>query len=90
MAHQAQLLGLGGADGPGGEDQLHSVGDAHDPGQTLGSPKARGDPKTYLRLAKLGLFTGEADVAGHGQLTPASKSKAVDGRNGGLGQSFQL
>ena len=72
MADQTDLQSLGGGDGLGGEDQLHGVGGAHDAGQALGAAEAGGDAQAHLGLAELGLLTGQADVAGHGQLAAAA------------------
>ena len=90
MADQPQLLGPGGVDGLGGEDQLHRIGDAHDAGQALGAAEAGGDAQAHLRLSELGLFAGQTNVTGHGQLTAAAQGKAVDCGDDGLGEVLQL
>ena len=90
MAHQADAGGLLRLDDLGGEDQLHSVGHAHNPGQPLGAAEAGGDAQAHLGLAELGLLAGQPDVAGHGQLAAAPQGEAVDGGDGGLGQVLQL
>ncbi len=79
-----------GLDGLGGEDELHGVGGAHNAGQTLGAAEAGGNAQTHLGLAELGLLAGQTDVTGHGQLTAAAQSKAVDRSDGGLGEVLQL
>ena len=90
MAHQPDLQGTLGVDVPGSEDQLHGVGRAHQPGQTLGAAKAGGDAQAHLGLAELGFLAGHPDVTGHGQLAAAAQGKAVHRGDGGLGQILQL
>ena len=87
---QADLLGLGGADGVTGEDQLLGLGDAHAAGQTLGAGEAGGDAQANLGLAELGAALalgvgagGQDDVAAHGQLTAAAQGEAVHSGDGG-------
>ena len=93
--HQADLLGLLGADGLAGEDQLLGLGDAHPAGKTLGAGEAGGDAQAHLRLAELGAALalsigagGQNDVAGHGQLAAAAQGKAVHRGDGGDLQLF--
>ena len=90
LIHQTDGLGLLGADGLAGEDQLLGLGDAHAAGQTLGAGEAGGDAQAHLGLTELGAALalgvgagGQDDVAGHGQLTATAQSEAVHRRDGG-------
>ena len=88
--HQADLLGLGRTDDLGSQNELHGLGDPHDTGQTLRPAEAGCNPQAHLGLTELGLFTGQADVTGHGQLASAAQRKTVDRGDHRLGQILQL
>ena len=69
---KADLFRLVGLDHLAGEDQFLGLGHAHAAGQALGAGEAGGDAQTHLRLAELGLFGGQDDVAAEGQLAAAA------------------
>ncbi|MPM15563.1 hypothetical protein SDC9_61934 [bioreactor metagenome] len=90
IGNQADFLGLGGADHLRGEDKLHGLGNAYDAGQTLSSAEAGGDAQAGLGLAELGLFAGETNIAGHGELAAPAQRETVNSRDDGLGHVLHL
>src|SRR5439155_13148202 len=63
---QAHRERLGGVDQPAGEDQVLGLGRTDQPGQPLGTARARDDAQVDLGLAELGVLPGDPPVAGKG------------------------
>ena len=82
LFHQANALGSGGIDALATQD--HALGPAltYQPGQALGAAGAGQQADTRFGQSHLGLFLGDADIAGHGDLKPATHCKTVDRGDG--------
>ena len=80
---------LGGADLAPREDHLLGPGRADEPGQPLGAAPTGDHPEQHFGQAQPGVLGADPEVAGQRQLQPASQRVAVDGGDGGPGQTGQ-
>ena len=69
-----------------GEHQLHGDALAHQARQALRSAVAGNEAELHFGLAELGVSTGEAHGAGHGDLASAAERESVDAGDHRLAQ----
>ena len=78
FVYQADPVRIVGGNHLAGQHQLHRNTFAHQARQALRSTVAGNDAELHFRLSELGIRTGEAHGAGHGNLAAAAERKAVD------------
>ena len=80
-ADQARTLGFVHVHHAAGERQIHGFGFANRTRQTLCATSARNDANLDFGLTKLGVLSGDDEVAHHGQFTTAAQCKSTDRGN---------
>ena len=90
LVDKADAQGLWGIDHATRKEQQGSRPPTHQTGQTLGAAEPGRDAEADFRLAEAGLFGCNADIAGKGQFTAASKGKARNHGDDGLAQGLYL
>src|SRR6185369_10251369 len=81
LVDEADGRGLVRADHLSGEDQLHRLALADEPGQPLRAAAAGDDAEVDLGLPELRLLRGDPDVTRERELAPAAEAEAVDRRD---------
>src|SRR6266699_2820013 len=74
------------ADHLAGEHELHGDPFAHEPRQALRAAVAGNNPQLHFGLAELGGFAGQAQGAGHSNLTSAAERESIDAGDHRLAQ----
>ena len=82
VVHQTDRLGLIRSDVPARVDQVLCPAEADQPGQALGTARARDDAEQDFRLAESRVLGGEPEIGAHLQLEAASQAVAGDGGHG--------
>ncbi len=68
-----------------GGNHFEGIGEAHKPGQPLGSPCSRDEADLHLGLSQVNAFGCNTIVADHGGLQTTPKAISIDGGNDRFG-----